>query len=437
MSFNSLLFLIIFLPIFIILFYIFPKKYRFIIVLIFSLIFYLNSGLFNFILIVFISIINYLGTLLYSKINKKIVPIILVFINVIMLLFFKYTSFVLFPLGISFYTFNNISYIVDVLKKKINVEKNFFFFLLYVTLFTHVTMGPITRYGDINKNISYLNPNTDDILNGFKRFIWGLIKKVLVADNLGLLYTAMMGDLNKSFILNILCLIVFGLQLYIDFSSYTDMAIGLGNVIGIEYKENFNYPYLATTVSDFWRRWHMSLSNFFKEYIYIPMGGNRVNIVRCIINILTVWLLTGIWHGKSINFIIWGLYYGIILIIEKYLLKNILNKLPKALKHFYVISIVLIGYIFFSISSFSDMIMFIKEMFTSFSKVNVLFYLKENLLLLTLSIILCLKMPDKIKKIFNNNHMLVIVNIFLIVLYIITIAYIVSGSFSPFLYNAF
>jgi len=298
-------------------------------------------------------------------------------------------------------------------------------------------MGPITNYNLINKNIGFLDPKTEDVLDGFKRFIWGLIKKVLIADSLGLLYNAMLGDINRSFTLNLFCLIIFGLQLYIDFSSYTDMAIGLGKMIGISYKENFNYPYLATSVSDFWRRWHMSLTNFFKEYVYIPMGGNKVNIIRHILNILTVWLLTGIWHGNHINFVIWGLYYGVILIIEKYLLKNILDKLPKIVKHLYVITIVIIGYIFFSISDFNDMIIFIKDMFTTFINSNVIFYFKENLFLIVVSIILCFKVPEKVQNLFNNKYILIIQNIGYFVLYILTIAYILSGSFSPFLYNAF
>lgn len=437
MSFNSLLFLCLFLPTFIILFYIFPRKYRFIIALIFSLIFYLYSGLFNFSLIIFLAVINFLVMLIYDKYNKKIIPNILIIINILFLLFFKYTTFFLFPLGISFYTFNNISYIIEVKRKNVKCEKNFLHFLFYVTLFTHVTMGPITNYNLINKNIGFLDPKTEDVLDGFKRFIWGLIKKVLIADSLGLLYNAMLGDINRSFTLNLFCLIIFGLQLYIDFSSYTDMAIGLGKMIGISYKENFNYPYLATSVSDFWRRWHMSLTNFFKEYVYIPMGGNKVNIIRHILNILTVWLLTGIWHGNHINFVIWGLYYGVILIIEKYLLKNILDKLPKIVKHLYVITIVIIGYIFFSISDFNDMIIFIKDMFTTFINSNVIFYFKENLFLIVVSIILCFKVPEKVQNLFNNKYILIIQNIGYFVLYILTIAYILSGSFSPFLYNAF
>ena len=438
MNFNSALFIIVFLPIFWLTFYLLPKKVRFISVLFWSLIFYLNTGLLHFGLIIIIAIINYFGMLLFSKINKKFIPIILLIINIGSLVFFKYNENFLLPLGISFYAFNNISYIVDVLKKKIKAEKNFFYFLTYSVLFCHVTMGPITRYEVIRKNINNLNPSGDDIVNGFKRFIWGLIKKVLIADNLGLLFATLNSDTDYSFVLCILTLIVFGLQLYIDFSSYSDMAIGMGKMIGITYPENFDYPYLALSVSDFWRRWHMSLTNFFKEYIYFPLGGNRVKTFRHIINIMIVWLLTGIWHGSTVNFLLWGLYYGIILVLEKYFLGKILDKMPNFIKHIYVLLIVLIGYIFFSTNNFNDMCIFISKMFaSSFYSSNILFYLKENIILLIFAVILCFRLPKKFEVLKKKNCINIICNTICVCLYILTIAYIVSGSFMPFLYNAF
>lgn len=441
MNFNSVIFLIFFLPVFYLLFFLCPKKKRYIIVLISSLIFYLYSGLFNFILLISVSFINYIITIFITKSKTKnnLFTIILVCLNILTLLFFKYGNSMIFPLGISFYTFNNISYIVDVYRKKITCETNYFYYLTYIMLFCHVTMGPITNYDVIKKELHNLGSSTDDFIQGYKRFLRGLFKKVLVADNLGLLYINLMNLNEKCILLNVLCLIIYALQLYIDFSSYSDMAIGLGKTIGIAYPENFDYPYLATSISDFWRKWHMTLTNFFKEYIYFPMGGNRVPKSRHIFNILTVWFLTGMWHGNTLNFLFWGLYYGVILICEKYFLKKILDKLPSALRHIYVLLIVLIGYIFFSINDFGEMLVFIKGLFNGpiFNK-SVLFYIKENLFLLVISIILCFRMPDKIKRIIQDNIVVLSLNnIMYVLFYILTLAYILSGTYLPFLYNSF
>ena len=286
MNFNSLTFLIFFLPIFFIVFYLFPKKYRYIILLIFSIVFYLFSSLTNFIIVISLAFLNYIGTILINK-SKKIdlLSYILVGINIITLLFFKYTDNIIFPLGISFYTFNNISYIIDIKRKKIPVEKNILYYLTYIMTFTHITMGPITRYQDIKNNILNLNPKFNDITEGFKRMLFGVIKKVLIADNLGILYSTLINN-NTSILSHIMCLIIFALELYIDFSSYCDIAIGLGKMIGIDYKENFDHPYLVKSISEFWRKWHITLGEFFKEYVYFPLGGNRVSKFRNIINLL-------------------------------------------------------------------------------------------------------------------------------------------------------
>ena len=439
MNFNSLTFLIFFLPIFFIIFYLFSKKYRYIILLVGSLIFYLFSSLTNFIIVIILALINYIGTILINKTKKvEILSYILVGINIITLFFFKYNKNIIFPLGISFYTFNNISYIIDIKRKKITVEKNFLYYLTYIMTFTHITMGPITRYKDIKNDILNLDPKFNDITLGFKRMLFGLIKKVLIADNLGLLYNTIMNN-NTSVLSHIVCLIVFALQLYIDFSSYCDMAIGLGKMMGINYKENFDHPYLVKSISEFWRKWHITLGEFFKEYVYFPLGGNRVSKFRLVVNLLIVWILTGIWHGNTLNFLLWGLYYGIIIIIEKFFLQKKLDKIPSIFSHLYVIIIVLFGYIFFSINNFNDILLFIKGMFTNNLVDNtILFYLKENILLIIIGIILCFKLPSKIKNYYNKSITLqTLTNIIYIALYILTIAYIINGSYTPFLYNAF
>ncbi|MBR1416694.1 MAG: MBOAT family protein [Bacilli bacterium] len=401
--------------------------------------FYLYSGLYNFIIILSIAFINYIGVFIINKYKKKnVFSYVLVALNIITLLIFKYDNNIIFPLGISFYTFNNISYIIDVMKRKVSYEKNILYYLTYILLFCHVTMGPIVRYKDIKNNLLNLNPDFNGFHCGLKRLLWGLFKKVLIADSLGILYNTLISN-NTSIVSHIFCLIVFALQLYIDFSSYCDMAIGLGKIVGINYNENFDYPYLVTSISEFWRKWHITLGNFFKEYVYFPLGGNRVSKFRHVINLLIVWILTGMWHGNTINFLLWGLYYGIIIILEKLVLKKVLDHLPNFIKHIYVIVILLFGYIFFSISDFNDAILFIKGLFSgSFIDNTIIFYLKENIVLLIISIILCFKLPNNIKKIYENNNIVYfITNLICILLYIISISYIINGTYSPFLYNAF
>lgn len=438
MSFNTLIFIIVFLPLFLLLFYLVPKKFKYLVVLLCSVIFYLYSGLFNLILLLGICLVNYIFTNVFSKRDNKFLWYILILLNIGCLGLFKYGFSSIFPLGISFYTFNNISYIVDVKRKKINCEKNILYYMTYILLFCHITMGPIVRYSDLKESIINPSINKESFFNGFQLFIWNLCKKVLIADNLGLLYVNMMNNANSSSLLNIICLIVFGLQLYIDFSSYSNMVIGLGKMIGILYPKNFDYPYLSLSISEFWRRWHISLSNFFKEYIYFPLGGNRVNTLRHIFNIMVVWVITGIWHGNTFNFLIWGLYYGIILLLEKYFFSKVLDKLPNFIKHIYVILIVLIGYIFFSIDNINDIMLFTKSLFTSpFINNYVLFYLRENWLLLIISIVLCFRLPKVIDNIINKPYGMFLVNIILVVLYIVSICYIVSGNYLPFLYNNF
>ena len=437
MNFSSLIFIFFFLPIFIFIYKIIPKKYRYIILLLFSIIFYLYSGIYNFIIILTVSLINFLTTLLISKYKKlTFLYYLLIILNIITLFIFKYNTSLIFPLGISFYIFNSLSYIIDLKREKIKIEKNIFRYLTYIMLFTHVTMGPLTRYNSFNSDLLNLSSTTNDLYEGFKRFLNGLIKKVLIADNLGLLFNNLLEINNPTSFLNIFILIVFALELYIDFYSYCDMAIGLGKIIGINYKENFDYPYLSTTISEFWRRWHITLGEFFKEYVYIPLGGNRVSIPRCIINLLIVWLLTGMWHGNTLNFIIWGLYYGIIIILEKYLFKNVLIKIPNIIKHIYVIICLLFGYIFFI---GVDIIPFIKTLFsTNLINHTTIFYIKENVLLVLIGIILCFKFPNKLKeKIDKSRVATIIVPVIYIILFVITISYIVSGSYHPFLYNKF
>lgn len=434
MSFNSLVFILIYIPLLFLAIYLCPIKYRYITVLLFNIIFYSYNGTINTILLLIVSLFNYVFGLLINKKKNIYLLFIFVVIDLVYLSFFKYKNNYVLPLGISFYIFNNVSYVIDIYKNKIEVERNILYYLCYSTLFTHVSMGPIISYKEIKNDIRNINISLDNINMGFKRFLFGLFKKVLIADNLGKLYISLKND-NTSSLLLIISIIVYGLQLYIDFSSYSDMAIGLGKCLNINYAENFDHPYLATTISDFWRKWHISLSNFFKEYVYIPLGGNRVGIFRNIINIMIVWLLTGIWHGSTVNFILWGLYYGIVLVLEKFIFKNILNKTPNFIKRIYVICVLFIGYILFANTSFVELKTYMTNLFTlPFISNNSIFYLKENLVLIIIAIILCFKLPDKIK---NNKAINIVTNVVYIGLYILSIAYMLSSSFTPFLYSAF
>lgn len=362
----------------------------------------------------------------------------MVIINILFLSFFKYTNYFIFPLGISFYTFNNISYILDRKHNKIKNE-SFLDYLCYITLFCNVLMGPITRFNEVTKNIRNLDISFEIGAKGFYRFLTGLFQKVLLANNLSILYNTFNSITNKTFLSCLFVLIIYALYLYFDFLGYTNMALGLGKMCGISLEENFDNLYLANSISSFWRKWHISLSNFFKEYVYFPLGGSKKNKLITIRNLMVVWLLTGIWHGNTINFLLWGLYYGIIIVLEKFVLNNFLEKLPKIFKHLYVIIIVLFGYILFTQNSLNDISLFISNMFKGNLYNNeVIFYLRDNLFLIILSLLMILKLPESIKnKISNNKFINIVIIIIYVCLFIITVSFILSGSFKPFLYNSF
>ena len=300
-------------------------------------------------------------------------------------------------------------------------------------------MGPITRFNEVTKNIRNLDISFEIGAKGFYRFLTGLFQKVLLANNLSILYNTFNSITNKTFLSCLFVLIIYALYLYFDFLGYTNMALGLGKMCGISLEENFDNPYLANSISSFWRKWHISLSNFFKEYVYFSLGGSKKNKLITIRNLMVVWLLTGIWHGNTINFLLWGLYYGIIIVLEKFVLNNFLEKLPKIFKHLYVIIIVLFGYILFTQNSLNDISLFISNMFKGNLYNNeVIFYLRDNLFLIILSLLMILKLPESIKnKISNNKFINIVIIIIYVCLFIITVSFILSGSFKPFLYNNF
>ena len=453
MVFSSVLFIFFFLPLFLITYFLLPKKFRNAVLLIFSLIFYAWGEPIYVLLMIFSAFINYLFALLLSRKNKKLYLTIGIILNILILAIFKYSDFIVeninlifkinlelpnlsLPIGISFFTFQAMSYIIDVYRKKVPAEKNYFRLLTYISMFPQLIAGPIVRYEDVMKEFDKRETNFDKFSEGLYRFLKGLYKKVLIANVVGMLWNSISTMSEISFMTSWLGALAFAIQIYFDFSGYSDMAIGLGKMIGFTYLENFNFPYIASTITDFWRRWHISLSSFFRDYLYIPLGGNKVNTFKHIRNILIVWILTGLWHGASYNFILWGLYYGIILIIEKYVFKKSQEKWPKLLKHLYAIILILIGWVIFAIDSPSSLINYLKTMFfinkPMFIDSTFLYLIKNYAFILIIGIILSI--PFKLP---NNKFLNGLKAFICLILFILTLALIISDTYNPFIYFRF
>ena len=463
MVFASITFLYYFLPIFLIVYFIVPKKYKNIVLLIFSFIFYFY-GEPKYILLMLLEVLfAYFMTLSLEKNKSKSLLTVIISFHLILLCIFKYFNFIIdnintifssnitllnivLPIGISFYTFQIISYEVDVYKGKIKASKNLLEFMTYVFLFPQLIAGPIVRYESVNKELKSRKVTFDDFSSGVNRFIIGLFKKVVIANNIGELCNTLVGSDEVSVLLYWILGISYMLQIYFDFSGYSDIAIGIGKMIGFKFPENFNYPYIADSVTNFWRRWHMTLSSWFRDYVYIPLGGNRVSTLKHIRNIFIVWILTGLWHGASWNFIIWGLYFGIILIIEKYFLNKVLEKLPKVIRIIYTLFIVMISFIIFSSDNLSSAFTVIKGLFSfnSLSLYNsfILYYIRSYLVILIIGIILSTSLIKNVifklrnKKFLNNIINIIQVIVILLILLIVT-SMLIDSSYNPFLYFRF
>ena len=457
MVFSSIPFLFFFLPIFLIIYYLVSFRFKNITLLIFSLIFYAWGEPIYIILMVFSSIVDYTnGRMIEKYPNKKKIFMILSVINNLSLLgFFKYSNFLItninnllnlnikllnfsLPIGISFYTFQTMSYSIDVYRGTVKVEKNFLNFMAYVSMFPQLIAGPIVRYEDVSNELSKRTINWEGFKEGLVRFLQGLFKKVLIANNVGFLFTTIsnMRYSDISILTSWLAILSFTLQIYFDFSGYSDMAIGMGKMLGFNYLENFNYPFISKSITEFWRRWHMSLSTWFKDYVYIPLGGNKKHQFR---NILVVWSLTGLWHGASWNFIIWGLYFGVLLVIEKYLLKKYLDKLPNIFRHLITIFLVLISFYIFAFDNTQLLISFGKILFgfsgNKFIDSNFIFYFTNYLIIIIIACLFSTPIYQKIKERVKNFGL--IISIIYIILFILTIAYLVSDTYNPFLYFRF
>lgn len=457
MLFSSITFLFYFLPILLIIYFIVPKKFKNLVLFIFSLFFYFYGEPKYGFLLLLSCIINYIMGSLIDKHRKygKIFLIIALVYDIGSLLYFKYLDFfieninnifkseiplfhIIMPIGISFFTFQTVSYVVDIYNKKVEPSKSFLNFATYVCLFPQLVAGPIVRYETIASELKNRESNFDAFALGVKRFTIGLAKKVLIANLLGEMCTSLASIPSGSVMSYLLQAVGYTLQIYFDFSGYSDMAIGLGLFFGFHFLENFNYPLVASSITDFWRRWHISLSSFFRDYVYIPLGGNRVSLLKWIRNIFIVWFLTGFWHGASWNFILWGLYFASFLVLEKKIYGKYLNN-TKVFKYIYTIVLVVISFVIFNCETIGDIKIFLSSMFglNNLPLINTetLYYIRSYLVLLIIAIIastpLLKVIGNKLKKLEFLEPVIYIGIIILVT------AYLVDTSFNPFLYFRF
>lgn len=463
MLFTSISFLYYFLPIVIILYFIVPKKFKNFILFLSSIFFYFcGEPIYTFLMIgeIFIA---YVGARYLEKHRKKSILVSLLAIHIGALGLFKYSDFTInninqifgskipllklaLPIGVSFYTFQIISYVVDVYRGKVKAQKSFLKLATYVSLFPQLIAGPIVRYETIEKELDNRTSNFENFAYGVRRFVIGLGKKVLIANMLGELCDVFSTTNEKSVLFYWIFAISYSLQIYFDFSAYSDMAIGLGRMFGFHFLENFNYPYISKSITEFWRRWHMSLSSWFRDYVYIPLGGNRKETIILVRNIFIVWALTGIWHGANWTFVIWGLMYGIMLIIEKLLLTKHLEKMPSILQRIYVLFTVMISFIIFNANSIGEAWNNIIGLFgangESLINASTVYYLKSYLVVLVIAIIgstpLLKNIIEKLKTKTNANKIINLLEpIAMASILTIVTAYLVDNSYNPFLYFRF
>lgn len=459
MVFTDLIFLFCFLPISVLLTkQIRNIKLQNILLVVFSLLFYAWSNPIYVVLLILSILWNYFTAFELEAQDdekaKKILLIVSVVVNLFILGFYKYTGFLMdilhiqsnlkiaLPVGLSFFTFSELSYIFDVYNGKSKPQKNIILFTLYVSFFGKISMGPIVSYHEMEDQLTNRTLSKAQYASGMVLFSKGLIKKVLLADQLSYVYSILQN--NTSTLGVWLLAISYMLQIYFDFSGYSDMAIGLSRFFGFDFKPNFDHPYTATSVQDFWRKWHISLSQWFRDYLYIPLGGNRVDKNTYIRNIFIVWFCTGLWHGANWTFILWGLYYGCLLLLEKFFLREKLEKLPKPISHIYTLLVILIGWVFFMSPNITTAFTTLGKMIgigaTTFANNQAKFMLKSYFILFVLAILLSTKVYDRIQIfVYNQYKMKAVYTTWTIymILIIVCIAFIVGGTYHSFLYFAF
>lgn len=469
MVFSSLVFIFVFLPMFLLVYFIFPsRRYRNLILLAASVFFYAwGEPLYVFMMIASV-MVNYFGAIMIEhfrdKPNRsKIAFIATLVFNISILGFFKYSDFIIenlnsifninmlmlnipLPIGISFFTFQILSYVIDVYWGNVKVQRNPMYLGAYISAFPQLIAGPIVRYETIEHELENRKENISDFSSGTRRFIIGLGKKVIIANNVAVIcdsiivqspeYYGMLGAW--------VAIIAYTLQIYFDFSGYSDMAIGMGRMIGFHFLENFNYPYIAKSVTDFWRRWHMSLSTFFRDYVYIPLGGNRVSKGKWIRNIIIVWLLTGLWHGASWNYILWGLFYGIMLLLERTLLTNFLERIPTFLQHLYTLIVVILGWVIFRFEDISLIPGFLASLLgrNGPGTLNILIYTQvlqfKYILAFALGIVFSTPIFKNIYRKYNENAVVsVLSDLGLLIVLLLSINLLVIGTYNPFIYFKF
>lgn len=466
MVFSSTIFLCVYLPLVLLGYYICPKKGRNLFLLIVSLVFYAWGEPKYVFLMIFSILVNYIFGRLMDK-NRgrqkrmKLLLVLSVVIDLGLLSVFKYTDFIItnvnaifgssfdllniaLPIGISFYTFQAMSYTIDVYRNDVRVQKNLIDFGMYITMFPQLIAGPIVRYADVQDQLAERSVTTADFSEGVMRFVVGLGKKVLLANQMGAVWSeiyALGGDVSA--LMAWTGAIAYTFQIYFDFSGYSDMAIGLGRMFGFKFPENFRYPYQSVSITDFWRRWHITLSTWFKEYLYIPLGGNRCGLARQALNLLIVWSLTGFWHGAGWNFVMWGLYYFVILFIEKLFLLKALDKLPKFFRHVYALLLIVIGWVIFASDDVSVLLPYLGSMFGANGAVGGMdvYTLFTKAVLL---IICCVASTELPKRLFlsatgamNEKAAFTIKSVMTIALLALSMILLIGDSYNPFLYFRF
>ncbi len=466
MVFSSTIFLCVYLPLVLLGYYICPKKGKNLFLLIVSLIFYAWGEPKYVFLMIFSILVNYVFGLLMDKHREnkkrlKLMLVISVIIDLGLLSVFKYTDFIItninsvfgagfdllniaLPIGISFYTFQAMSYTIDVYRDNVRVQRNLIDFGMYITMFPQLIAGPIVRYSDVQDQLAERNVTTADFSEGIMRFVVGLGKKVLLANQMGAVWTqiyALGGDISALMAWTGAAAYTF--QIYFDFSGYSDMAIGLGRMFGFKFPENFRYPYESVSITDFWRRWHITLSTWFKEYLYIPLGGNRRGLARQALNLLIVWTLTGFWHGAGWNFVMWGLYYFAILFIEKLFLLKALDKLPRLFRHAYALLLIVIGWVIFASDDVSVMLPYLSSMFGANGALGGM----DVYTLLTraaLMVICCVASTELPRRLFvtaagkmNEKAAFTVKSVLTLTLLALSVVFLIGDSYNPFLYFRF
>ena len=467
MLFSSIPFLYYFLPVVFAVYFGLPKKLRNFVLLVASLFFYFYGEPKYIVLLVFSSVMDYTMSRIIDKYRGKRAAkgalMCSVFVNLLLLMFFKYSDFIIsnvnalfnadipllripLPLGISFYTFQTMSYTIDVYRNEAKIQRNPLDFMSYVAMFPQLVAGPVVRYQTIADQINDRKHSLEGFAAGAVRFVIGLGKKVLIANALGELNKTALTATSQSVLMYWLAIIAFTLQIYFDFSGYSDMALGLGRIFGFTFLENFNYPFISRSVTEFWRRWHISMGTWFREYVYISLGGNRVSRLKWIRNIAIVWFCTGLWHGSSWNFVVWGLFFGVLLVVEKLFLQRLLDRIPAVISHVYCLLAVVVSFVIFHLETLQDILGFFRGMFGFASLPLVtsesLYYLNSYKVILAAAVIgstpllksLLLKAQASARL---SSAVSVLRPVYTGGLLIVVTAYLVDSSFNPFLYFRF